>query len=128
MRGHTDRFAQAVKKSHVAVARVDVIQDDKVVAQLDVHGGEVTADRTRSNPRDFEIDAVDTDGTLTPEDMTSLLSPGTRIQLWRGVRLDDVDLRMQMNDADAGWDVSNLSTGVMNSVTTNSDGELTLGP
>jgi hypothetical protein len=128
VRGHTDRFAQAVRKSHVAVARVDVISDDKVVAQLDVHGGEVTRDRTRSNPTDFEIDVVDRDGTLTPEDMTSLLSPGTRLQLWRGVRLEDVDLRVQVNSTTEGWSVSNLSTGVMNSVTTNSGGELTLGP
>lgn len=126
MRGHSDRFAQAVRKSHVAVSRVDVIQDGKVVAQLPVHAGSVTADRTQAQMRSFEVEVSDPDRTRTPDDMTSLLAPGTRLQLWRGVRLDDVDTRVQVAPS---WAVSNASTGVLNGVVASPiDGALVLGP
>lgn len=128
MQGHSDRFAQAVRKSHFATSRVDVIQDGKVVAVLAVHGGSVKADRTAAQMRSFEIDVADPNRVLTPEDMTSLLAPGTRLQLWRGVRLDDVDTRVQVADSEATWAVSGASTGVLNGVVAAPGGVLVLGP
>ena len=127
MQGHSDRFAQAVRKSHVATSRVDAIQDGKVVDQLVAHAGSVTADRTAAQMRSFDVEISDL--TRTPEDMTSLLAPGTRLQLWRGARLDDVDTRVQVANADAGWAVSGTSTGVLNGVVASpTDGALVLGP
>ena len=127
MQGHSDRFAQAVRKSHVATSRVDVIQDGKVVAELVAHAGSVTADRTAAQMRSFDVEISDL--TLTPEDMTSLLAPGTRLQLWRGARLDDVDTRVQVANTQATWAVSDSSTGVLNGVVASpTDGALVLGP
>jgi hypothetical protein len=127
VQGHSDRFARTVRKSHVATSRVDAIQDGKVVAQLTAHAGSVTADRTAAQMRSFEVEISDL--TLTPEDMTSLLAPGTRLQLWRGARLDDVDTRVQVANTQATWAVSDSSTGVLNGVVASpTDGALVLGP
>lgn len=130
MQGHSDGFAASVRKSHVAVCQVDVIQDGKVVQQLAVHAGSVSADRTAAQMRSFDVDVSDPSGVLTPEGMTSLLAPfGTRLQLWRGVRLVDVDTRVAFASTVAGWSVSGTSTGVLNGVVGSpTDGALVLGP
>lgn len=129
MQGHSAEFAAAVRKSHTAVSRVDVIQDGKVVRQLAVHAGSVTADRAAAQMRSFDVEVADPAGELTPEGMTSLLAPfGTRLQLWRGVRLEDVETHTARHDSVESWAVSDASTGVMNGVKADNNGALTLGP
>jgi hypothetical protein len=129
MQGHSDQFAAAVRKLHTAVCRVDVIQDGKVVAQLPVHAGSVTADRTAAQMRSFETEVADPSGVLLPEGMDSMLAPfGTRIQLYRGVRLSSVDTQAVFYNNAASWVPSGTSTGVLNSVKVSSGGTITLGP
>lgn len=129
MQGHSGEFAAAVRKSHTAVSRVDVVQDGRVVQQLSVHAGAVTADRMAAQMRSFDVEVSDPSHTLTPEGMTSLLAPfGTRLQLWRGVRLEDVETRVAFHNTAGSWAVSDASMGVMNGVTVDNDGRLTLGP
>lgn len=128
MRGHSDALAAAVQTSHTAVTSVSVLRDGKVVRTLDVHGGTVTSDATAAQRTQFEVDVSDPDGDLTPDDMESLLTPfGTRIQVERGARLDDVDLRVQTNDVAHGWTVTGLSTGILNGLKDDGVG-LVLGP
>src|SRR5437879_3128868 len=94
MQGRSAEFDTYVSKPHRAVPRADVIQDGKVVAQLAVHTGSVTADRTAAQMRSFEVEVSDPDGTLTPEGMGSLLAPfGTRMQISRGVRISSVAIQ-----------------------------------
>jgi hypothetical protein len=128
MRGHSNDLAATVQGSHVAVTTVSVIRDGKVVRTLDVHSGTVTSDATQAQRTTIEIEVSDPDGDLTPDDMESLLSPfGTRIQVDRGARLDDVDLRVQTNGVYQGWAVSGVSTGILNGLLDDGTG-LRLGP
>jgi hypothetical protein len=128
MRGHSNDLAATVQNSHIAVSRVDVIRDGKVVRQLDVHSGTVTSDATAAQRTTIEVDVSDPDGDLTPSDMESLLAPfGTRIQVSRGARLEDVDLRVATNGVAQGWAVSGLSTGILNGLCDDGTG-LVLGP
>lgn len=125
MQGHSSGFAQTVRKSHTAVCQVDAIQDGKVVQQLAVHAGSVTADRTAAQMRSFDVEVSDPTRTLTPAGMTSLLAPfGTRLQLWRGVRLVDSETRAALHNTADTWAVN---TGVMDGVTVGPDGSLVLG-
>ena len=126
MRGFSDRFAETVGKSHTAVATVEVLDEHgNILAELDVHAGTVTADRTQAQMRSFEVEVADPTGELIPEDMTSLLSPGTRLRLRRGVRLEDVDLRVQVSNSAETWTVS-TDLGMLNSVEVDGSGALTL--
>lgn len=104
---------------------MDAIQDGKVVAKLVPHLGSATADRTAGQMRSAEVEIFDVN--LTPQDMTSLLAPGTRLQLRRGVRLSNVDTRVQVANSAASWAVS-TPTGMFNSVMVDGTGALTLGP
>jgi hypothetical protein len=100
------------------VALVNVIQHNKVVATLDVFDGEVTADRTAAQMRQCTISLADPDGTLTPEDATSLLTPfGTQLQLLRGVKLPGVLL--VANEALAVWSQGTMSGAIVDPVTNN---------
>lgn len=129
MQGHSDRFDTAISKPHTAVFRADAIQDGKVVDQLPLHAGSVAADRTAAQMRSFEVEVSDPDGTRTPEGMTSLFAPfGTRMQLWRGVRISDVETQEVFYQSAASWVPSGNSTGVLNSVKVDTDGSITLGP
>lgn len=129
MRNHSDRLAQAVQGSHTATSRCDVIRDGKVVAQLDIYAGQVTTDATAAQGTQIELEVADPDGTLTPDDMNSLLAPfGTRIQVWRGARLEDVDLRRRLHDTADSW-VTTSEFGVNNgTVGDPTDGALVMGP
>jgi hypothetical protein len=130
VRGHTSKLETTVQGSHQSVIAVSVIRDGKVVLQLEenVSGGTVTSDGTAAQRTTIELTLADPDGTLTPADMESLLSPfGTRIQVERGARLDDVDLRIQTNGVAQGWSVTGLSTGVLNGLKDDGTG-LVLGP
>lgn len=129
MRGSSRKFQQKVVTSHTAISRVDVVRDGRVIRQLDVHAGSVTADRTAAQMRNFDVEVSDPTGELTPDGMASLLTPfGTRLQLWRGVRLDDVDTREFYADSANAWtpvtDQGQMCGVVVDPVT----GELMLGP
>jgi hypothetical protein len=129
MQGRSPQFDATVRKSHRAVPRVDIIQDAKVVDQLAVHSGSVTADRTAAQMRSFEIEVSDPNGTLTPDGMTSTLAPfGTRMQLWRGVRISNVEIESAFYNDAGSWVPSGASTGTLASVKVDTDGSITLGP
>lgn len=129
MRGTSNKFQQAVVTSHEVISRVDVIQNGQIVQQLAVHDGSVTADRTAAQMRTFDVSVSDPTGTLTPQGMASLLAPfGTRLQIWRGIRLQDVSNLVQLSNTQSSWQVSTPS-GQMNGVVGDSGtGELRLGP
>jgi hypothetical protein len=128
MQGRSSEFDATVSKSHRAISRCDVIQDGKVVNQLAIHAGSVTADRTAAQMRSFQVEVSDPDGTLTPEGMTSQLAPfGTRIQIWRGVRIQNTQTVTGFYNAANPW-TPHTPTGVLNGVKIDTDGSLTLGP
>lgn len=130
MQGRSPEFDATISKSHTAVQQVDVIRDGKVVDQLAIHAGSVTADRTAAQMRTFEIDVSDPNGTLVPDGMTSELAPfGTRVQLRKGVRISNVQVQAVFYGTTASWVPSGTSTGVLSSVLIDpSDGSITLGP
>lgn len=127
MQGRSSAFDATAKKPHQAISRVDVIRNGKVVDRLDVHAGAVTADRTAAQMRSFQVEVSDPTGTLTPEGMSSELAPfGTRVQIWRGVRIKSTETADVLYNAAFSW--APLSTGVMNGVKIDTDGGLILGP
>ena len=129
MQGRSPEFDDAVSKPHTAVQQVDVIQDGKVVEQLSVHAGAVSADRTAAQMRTFQIEVSDPTGTLTPEGMTSMLAPfGTRVQLYKGVRISNVEVEAVFYGTATSWVPSGTSTGTLSSVKVDTDGTITLGP
>lgn len=128
MQGFTAEFAETVQRSHIAIALAQVIQNGKVVATLDVTAGSVNADRTQGQLRTMQMEIVDPTGTLTPTGMTSLLAPfGTRIQLYRGVRIKNVETISAVYDAANPW-TPQTPTGDMNGVKIDAYGNLALGP
>jgi hypothetical protein len=127
VQGHSANFDAAIRNSHTAVSRADLIADGKVIRELEVHAGAVTADRTAAQMRSFSIDVLDRDGTLLPTGMGSDLAPfGARVQLYRGVRIASVAIVSIRGDARNPW--TPRTTGVMNGVTIDTDGGLILGP
>lgn len=129
MRGHSDELAAALGGIHTALCKCDVIRDGQVVATLDIHAGQVTSDAAAAQRTQIEFEVADPDGTLTPTDMNSLLAPfGTRIQVWRGVRLEDVDLRRRLHDTAPSW-ATTTEFGINNgTVGDPTDGSLRMGP
>jgi hypothetical protein len=126
MQGFTAEFAQTVQQSHTAVVLAEVIQNGKVVATLDVHAGSVQADRTAAQLRTMQFEIVDPTGNLTPTGMSSLLAPfGTRIQLYRGVRIKNVETLSAVYGGANSW--LPQTTGDMNGVVVGASGSLTLG-
>lgn len=129
MQGRSAKYDATVVNSHTAVQSVSIIQDGKVVLQPAVHSGSVTADRLADQMRSMTVDLSDPTGELTPIDMNSTLAPfGTRIQMFKGVRLESVDTRAAFYGTTQSWLPSGSSTGVMNGVTVDADGSLRLGP
>jgi hypothetical protein len=129
MQGHSEAFDETLRQSHRAVSQVDLIADGKVIRQLEVHAGSVTADRTAAQMRSFSVDILDRDGTLLPTGMSSDLAPfGARVQLYRGVRISSTETIEARYDATHPW-TAQTATGAMNGVTIDvSDGGLILGP
>lgn len=128
MQGRSPEYDVTYSKPHTAVYAADVIQDNKVVDKLEVHSGSVAADRTAANMRSFQLELIDRTGTLTPTDMTSTLAPfGTRMQIYRGVRIKNTDTVGARYDAANPW-TSTTPDGVTNGVTVDTDGALILGP
>lgn len=129
MRGTSKDLQNAVVGDHDATSRVDVVRDGRVIQQLAVHKGSVVADRTAAQMRTFDVEVSDPTGTLTPEGMASLLAPfGTRLQLYRGVRLQDVNVTRFYANSVNQWQVT-TPQGQMNGVVVDhSEGYLGLGP
>jgi hypothetical protein len=128
MQGRSSAFDATARKPHTAVSRVDVIQNGKVVDQLNVHAGSVTADRTAAQMRSFQVEVSDPAGTLTPEGMSSEIAPfGTRVQIWRGVRIKNTEIEDVMYNSGNPW-TPRTPTGAMNGVKIDTDGGLVLGP
>lgn len=129
MQGHSAEFDAALRKSHTATSRCDLISDGKVIRQLEVHAGSVTADRTAAQMRSFGVDILDRDGTLLPTGMGSDLAPfGSRIQLYRGVRLAAVNTISLLRGVGISPSWAPAGAGVMNGVKVDTDGGLILGP
>ena len=129
MQGRSAAFDATVVNSHVAVQAVELIQDGKVVLQPQVHSGSVTADRTQDQMRSMEVELSDPTGTLTPVDMNSLVAPfGTRMQLFKGVRIRNVDTRAVFYGTQRAWTPTGNSTGVLNGVKVDGTGAISLGP
>jgi hypothetical protein len=129
VQGISADFAAAIQKSHTAVVAAQVIQDGKVILTLEPVAGSVTADRTAAQMRTFQFEVIDRDGTLSPTEMTSPLAPfGSRIQLYRGVRLKGNTLESALYPFENAW-TPQTPTGQMVSVKlAPGDGSLTLGP
>jgi len=130
MQGRSPEFDATITKPHVAVQQVEVIQNGKVVDQLAIHAGSVTADRTAAQMRNFEVEVSDPNGTLTPLGMTSELAPfGTRVQLYKGVRISNVEVQAVFYGTATSWVPSGASTGTLSGTLVDpSDGSITLGP
>jgi len=121
MQGVSDAFQAAVKGSHTAVCEVDIIQNGKVVAQLQPYDGTATADRTAAQMRSATVSFGDPTGTLTPADMSSMLAPfGTLFQPKRGVRILSTTIIQDLDNNFTTWSggthmgtVADVSTGVL---------------
>lgn len=129
MRGSSKAFQSAVVTNHISICRVDIIRDGRVVERLNIHKGQVTADKTAAQLRNFDVEVSDPDKTLTPDGMASLLAPfGTRMQLWRGIRFENIGTLRFYANSPAAWQVI-TPQGQMNGVVADpSTGELRMGP
>lgn len=129
MRGTSADFDAAVVTDHQAICRVDVVRDGKVIRQLNVHSGSVKADRTAAQQRSFDVECSDQDGTLTPDGISAVLAPfGTRLQIYRGVRIENVQTVVGHFDTASAWSVSS-TFGQMNGVVGDgTSGALRMGP
>lgn len=129
MRGSTKTFQSSVVSNHMAICRVDVIRDGRIVQQLAVHKGQVTADKTAAQMRNFDVEVSDPNGTLTPEGMASLLAPfGTRLQLWRGIRFENVTTVRFYANSPAAWQAVTPQGQMNGTVADQATGELKMGP
>lgn len=82
----------AVQASHRARVRVDVVSSSGVLLEtIYPTGGSVTADSTRANRRNLDLELVDYSGTLIPLTPDALLAPfsGNELLVYRGVELPD---------------------------------------
>lgn len=128
MRGRSTAFDDTIQKSHTAVVAADLIQDGGVTAKLEVHAGSVTADRTAAQMRTFEFEIIDRDGTLTPTGMTSPLAPfGSRVQLYRGVRIKNEAVQSVMYPSVDSWTPRTLTGQMVGLKIDPSDRSLTMG-
>jgi hypothetical protein len=97
-------FQTAVQGSHHAVCQVNILQKGQIVMQLSIFDGTVTADRTSAQMRSFTASVGDPTGTLTPKDMTSVLSPfGTQVQIFKGVRIFAVAAVSRIDNSIVTW-------------------------
>lgn len=128
MQGFTPNFAETIQNHHTAVIAAKVIKNDVVVANLEVHAGSVTADKTAAQMRTLEFEIIDRDGTLAPTSMDSMLAPfGAQILLERGVRNKSTQtLSAQWNKAKP-WTPQTPVGQMVSTKIDPSDGSLTLG-
>lgn len=82
----TDAFLDEIRKSHTVVSYVDVITHDNRTFRLAATDGTVNVDRTADVRRRCTVTCVDPDGTITPLNAESILTPfGTELRPYRGV-------------------------------------------
>lgn len=91
-------FRSALLQDHVATSTADVVDSTgATLATLQILDGNVTMDIDRSVRREAgDITVIDADGTLTPNDVTDILSPlaGNEIKLQRGIIYSDGDTEL----------------------------------
>lgn len=88
----TDRFYEAIRKSHRVISYVDVIGPDQEVRRLPTLDGQVDVDRTAQYRRKLSATCVDPTGEITPRNKGELLTPyGTELRAYRGVEWTDAD-------------------------------------
>lgn len=128
MQGFSSNFAETIQNHHTAVIAAKVIKNDVVVANLEVHAGSVTADKTAAQMRTLEFEIIDRDGTLAPTSMDSMLVPfGAQILLERGVRNKSTQtLSAQWNKAKP-WTPQTPVGQMVSTKIDLADGSLTLG-
>jgi len=87
----SQRFKDTVLISHVIKSRVDILVDGIVEYTLEtMTEGQVTSDFEQDSRGKANFTAVDEDGTLTPVDAASLLTPyGNEFQASRGIVYED---------------------------------------
>lgn len=126
MQGTSDAFQQLVQTTHESVSEVDIIQNGKVVLQLEGFDGQVTSDATAAQMSSCTISVADPTGTLTPVDMASVLAPfGTRMQVKRGVRIPGSQTITQLDTGANGGFAQGTNIGAVADGTT---GYLRIGP
>lgn len=83
----SEEFLAALRHSHVAIARVDVLENRQVIETLTrVTAGETTVDANGETKRAASVALADPLGTLTPSSYADLLAPGgNEVRLWRGL-------------------------------------------
>lgn len=123
MIGTSVGFQREVQQSHVAAAKVDIIQNGTIVLTLAVHGGSVDADRTAAQLRRFTAQVADPDGSLTPEGLRDKLAPfGTLAKVYRGVRVPAITETGDIFVTQADW-----NTGTHDHTVATAGGALQLG-
>lgn len=123
MIGTSSGFQDQVRGSHVAVVKIEIVQNGAVVMTLNVHAGQVDADRTAAQLRRFNAQVADPDGTLTPAGLRDALSPfGTLARVYRGVRVPAIAESGDTFVAQADW-----ATGTFDHTVATTGGALQLG-
>lgn len=83
----TDRFYEAIRKSHTIVSYVDVIAPDQEVIRLPALDGQVDVDGTAQYRRKISVECIDPTGSVTPRSAGELLTPyGTELRAYRGIQ------------------------------------------
>lgn len=88
----TDRFYEAIRKSHTIISWIDVISPDQEIIRLPAIDGQVDVDRTAAHRRKLSCQCIDPLGIVTPRTEGELLTPyGTELRAYRGVRYSDAE-------------------------------------
>lgn len=89
----SDAFLSAVRRSHIAVTKVDIydVANGKLIATPQVVGGEVTIDNRRAVRRQCTVELVDNDGSWVPVNPKSstLLVFNREMRVYRGIQFAD---------------------------------------
>lgn len=92
MTRQTDRFYEAIKKSHTIISWVDIITANQEVIRMPIVDGQVDVDRTAAFRRKLSCQCIDPTGRVTPRTEGEILTPyGTQLRAYRGVRYSDAE-------------------------------------
>jgi hypothetical protein len=87
----TPTLAAALQGSHMSAAKVEVLDGDEVITEITgTIDGQVTVERAGVERR-ADLGFFDATSTLTPTEVSSLLSPGAgnNLRVYRGIRYHD---------------------------------------